>query len=97
MHRERRKERAVEQRTGASGQYSRMLERRIAGTDQRGVSSLVVIQLTWAMAKRGISKQIKESTRASDMCSASVYGPTTSLVGVRIRSYLRSEPWTYYV
>jgi hypothetical protein len=28
------------------------------------------------MAKMGISKQIKESTRASDMCSASVYGPT---------------------
>lgn len=34
------------------------------------------VALTCAMANRGISKQISESTSARDMCSASVYGPT---------------------
>lgn len=33
-------------------------------------------KLTCAIAKMGISKQIKESTKAKDMCSGSVYTPT---------------------
>lgn len=41
------------------------------------------------MAKIGISKQIKESTRARDMCSGPVYGPT-NLIKVRLASLLSS-------
>jgi hypothetical protein len=53
-----------------------LLEKATNGVSCTDHSHSFADSLTWAIAKNGISRQTKESVRANDMCSLSVYAPT---------------------
>jgi hypothetical protein len=60
----------VGQHVGGNCRYNQMPGTRIA-TCQLFLPDPTILR-TWPIAKRGISKQTSESTRAKDICSASV-------------------------